>query len=210
MPLIYGADPNISTVSSTVGKELAKNAVFALLYAGLGILIYVAFRFEWRMGVATIIGLIHDVFFMVAMFSILRLEVDITFIAAVLTIVGYSINDTIVTFDRIRENLNRRGTINDVAELADIVNKSLRQTLGRSVNTVLTVIFVVVALMLLGAESIRPFSIALLIGLIAGTYSSIFISAQIWFDLKKREMKEKGAIKVDTEKKKWGSDEPVV
>ena len=207
---VYGADPNISTVSSTVGEELAQNAVFALLYAGLGILIYVAFRFEWRMGVATVIGLIHDVFFMLAIFSILRLEVDITFIAAVLTIVGYSINDTIVTFDRIRENLNRRGTINDVAELADIVNKSLRQTLGRSVNTVLTVIFVVVALMLLGAESIRPFSIALLIGLIAGTYSSIFISAQIWFDLKKREMKEKGAIKVDTEKKKWGSDEPVV
>ena len=207
---VYGADPNISTVSSTVGEELAKNAVFALLYAGLGILIYVAFRFEWRMGVATVIGLIHDVFFMLAIFSILRLEVDITFIAAVLTIVGYSINDTIVTFDRIRENLNRRGTINDVAELADIVNKSLRQTLGRSVNTVLTVIFVVVALMLLGAESIRPFSIALLIGLIAGTYSSIFISAQVWFDLKKREMKEKGAIKVDTEKKKWGSDEPVV
>ena len=96
-----------------------------------------AFRFEWRMGVATVIGLIHDVFFMLAVFSILRLEVDITFIAAVLTIVGYSINDTIVTFDRIRENLNRRGTINDVAELADIVNKSLRQTLGRSVNTVL-------------------------------------------------------------------------
>ena len=207
---VYGADPNISTVSSTVGEELAQNAVFALLYAGLGILIYVAFRFEWRMGVATVIGLIHDVFFMLAIFSILRLEVDITFIAAVLTIVGYSINDTIVTFDRIRENLNRRGTINDVAELADIVNKSLRQTLGRSVNTVLTVIFVVVALMLLGAESIRPFSIALLIGLIAGTYSSIFISAQIWFDLKKREMKEKGAIKVDKEKKKWGSDEPVV
>ena len=162
------------------------------------------------MGVATVIGLIHDVFFMLAIFSILRLEVDITFIAAVLTIVGYSINDTIVTFDRIRENLNRRGTMNDVAELADIVNKSLRQTLGRSVNTVLTVIFVVVALMLMGAEAIRPFSIALLIGLIAGTYSSIFISAQIWFDLKKREMKEKGAIKVNQEKKQWGSDEPVV
>src|SRR5690606_16036028 len=120
-------------VSSTVGKELAKNAVYALLYAALGILIYVAFRFEWRMGLATVIGLIHDVFFMLAIFSILRLEVDITFIAAVLTIVGYSINDTIVTFARIRENLNRRGTITDVSELADIVNKSLRQTLGRSV-----------------------------------------------------------------------------
>ena len=197
-------------MSSTVGEELAKNAVYALLFAALGILIYVAFRFEWRMGLATIIGLVHDVFFMIAIFSILRLEVDITFIAAVLTIVGYSINDTIVTFDRIRENLTRRGTINDVAELADIVNKSLRQTLGRSVNTVLTVIFVVVALMLLGAESIQPFAIALLIGLIAGTYSSIFISAQIWFELKKREMKNKGAIKGGKEKKQWGSDEPIV
>ncbi|MCZ2258388.1 protein translocase subunit SecDF [Sporosarcina sp. G11-34] len=206
----YGVDPNISTVSPTVGKELAKNAISALLYAMLGIIIYVAFRFEWRMGVATIIGLLHDVFFMVAIFSILRLEVDITFIAAVLTIVGYSINDTIVTFDRIRENINHRGRIDNVAELADIVNKSLRQTLGRSVNTVLTVVFVVVALMLLGAESIQTFSIALLIGLIAGTYSSIFISAQIWFDLKKREINKKGAIKVDETKKQWGSDEPVV
>lgn len=206
----YGAEPNISTVSSTVGKELAKNAFKALLFAALGIIIYVAFRFEWRMGVASIIGLIHDAFFMIALFSILRLEVDITFIAAVLTIVGYSINDTIVTFDRIRENLNRRGVIENEAELADIVNKSLRQTLGRSVNTVLTVIFVVVALMLLGAESIKTFSIALLVGLLAGTYSSIFISAQIWFDLKKREIKDKGTLNVKQEKKQWGSDEPVV
>lgn len=207
---VYGEEPNISTVSSTVGKELAKNALYALLVAGAGILIYVAFRFEWRMGLATILGLVHDVFFMIAIFSILRLEVDITFIAAVLTIVGYSINDTIVTFDRIRENLNKRGVIEEVSELADIVNKSLRQTLGRSVNTVLTVIFVVVALIALGASSIQPFAIALLIGLIAGTYSSIFISAQIWFDLKKREMKQKGSLKVEEKKKQWGSDEPVV
>jgi len=206
----YGADPNISTVSSTVGKELAKNAFYALLYAALGIVVYVAFRFEWRMGVASIIGLIHDAFFMVAVFSISRLEVDITFIAAVLTIVGYSINDTIVTFDRIRENLHKIGKIDSVATLAEIVNKSLRQTLGRSVNTVLTVIFVVVALIALGAEAIRPFSIALLIGLLAGTYSSIFISAQIWFDLKKKEFEKTGTLKVDKEKKQWGSDEPVV
>ncbi len=206
----FGSEPNISTVSNTVGKELVKNAIYALLIAGLGIIIYVAFRFEWRMGLSSIIGLLHDAFFMVALFSILRLEVDITFIAAVLTIVGYSINDTIVTFDRIRENIKHRGKIDDENELADIVNKSLRQTLGRSVNTVLTVILVVTALLVLGAESIRTFSIALLIGLIAGTYSSIFISAQIWFDLKRREIKNKGSIKIDKEKKQWGSDEPVV
>ncbi|CAM3112333.1 protein translocase subunit SecDF [Filibacter tadaridae] len=206
----YGEQPNISTVSSTVGRELAKNAFFALLFAALGIVIYVAFRFEWRMGLASILGLLHDAFFMVALFSILRLEVDITFIAAVLTIVGYSINDTIVTFDRIRENMTHRGKISDETELAEIVNKSLRQTLGRSVNTVLTVIFVVAALLILGAPSIQTFSIALLIGLVAGTYSSIFISAQIWFDLKKREIRKNGAISVDKEKKKFGSDEPVV
>lgn len=206
----YGADPNISTVSSTVGKELAKNAIYALLVAALGIIIYVAFRFEWRMGVASIVGLFHDAFFMIAFFSILRLEVDITFIAAVLTIVGYSINDTIVTFDRIRENLNRVGHIDNEDDLAIIVNKSLRQTLTRSVNTVLTVIFVVVALTLLGAESIQVFSIALLIGLLAGTYSSIFISAQIWFDLKKKELTKSGGLKVKKEKQQWGSDEPVV
>jgi SecD/SecF fusion protein len=207
---VYGEEPNVSSVSSTVGKELVENAIKALLFAAIGIIIYVAFRFEWRMGVASIIGLFHDAFFMIAFFSILRLEVDITFVAAVLTIIGYSINDTIVTFDRIRENLQRIGKIDNADALADIVNKSLRQTLGRSVNTVLTVILVVVALMFLGAESIQNFSIALLIGLLAGTYSSIFISAQIWFALKKREINKKGTIKVDKEKKQWGSDEPVV
>ncbi|MBD7908359.1 protein translocase subunit SecDF [Sporosarcina gallistercoris] len=206
----YGAEPNISTVSDKVGKELAENAIKALLLAALGIIIYVAFRFEWRMGVSAIIGLVHDAFFMIAIFSILRLEVDITFIAAVLTIVGYSINDTIVTFDRIRENLHKIGHLDNENDLADIINKSLRQTLGRSVNTVLTVLIVVVALIALGAEAIRPFSIALLIGLIAGTYSSIYISAQIWFDLKKREIKKHGKLKTVKEKKQWGSDEPIV
>ncbi|PID04157.1 MULTISPECIES: protein translocase subunit SecDF [unclassified Sporosarcina] len=206
----FGSEPNVSTVSNKVGKELVRNAIYALAFAALGIIIYVALRFEWRMGLAAIIGLLHDAFFMIAVFSILRLEVDITFIAAVLTIVGYSINDTIVTFDRIRENLNRSKHISEEKELATIVNKSLRQTLGRSVNTVLTVVFVVVALMALGAESIRPFSIALLIGLLAGTYSSIFISAQLWFDLKRKQILKNGGIKVEKEKKQWGSDEPVV
>ncbi len=206
----YGSEPNISTVSDTVGKELVQNAIKALAIASLGIIIYVAFRFEWRMGLSSIVGLLHDAFFMIAIFSILRLEVDITFIAAVLTIIGYSINDTIVTFDRIRENLQRSKLIDNEGELADIVNKSLRQTLGRSVNTVLTVIIVVVALMALGADSIRPFSIALLIGLLAGTYSSIFISAQLWFDLKKKEIAKNGGLKVEKEKKQWGSDEPIV
>lgn len=206
----FGIEPNVSSVSPTVGKELAKNAIKALLVAALGIVIYVAFRFEWRMGLASVISLLHDAFLMVSIFSILRLEVDITFIAAVLTIVGYSINDTIVTFDRIRENLHRSKKITTEEELATIVNKSLRQTLGRSVNTVLTVILVTVALLIFGAEGIRNFSIALLIGLIAGTYSSIFIAAQLWFDLKVKELRKTGGLDVKKVEKKWGSDEPVV
>ncbi|HWK24334.1 MAG TPA: protein translocase subunit SecDF [Ureibacillus sp.] len=206
----YGHEPNISTVSPTVGRELVKNAIKALVIAALGIIIYVAIRFEWRMGVGAIVSLLHDVFFMVAIFSFLRLEVDITFIAAILTIVGYSINDTIVTFDRIRENIDHRGKITTKEELATIVNKSLRQTMGRSVNTVLTVIIVVVALLLFGAPAIQNFSIALLIGLITGMYSSICIAAQIWYTLKAREMDKKGTAVEKKEKKQWGSDEPVV
>ncbi|WP_394187633.1 protein translocase subunit SecDF [Paenisporosarcina quisquiliarum] len=206
----YGTEPSISTVSPTVGEELAKNAVYALIIAAIGIIIYTAIRFEWRMGVAAIVSLMHDAFFMIAIFSVFRIEVDITFIAAILTIVGYSINDTIVTFDRIRENMKRSRKVESEEDLALIVNKSLRQTLGRSVNTVLTVVIVVTALLIFGADSIRNFSLALLIGLIAGTYSSIFIAAQLWFVLKKRELKKVGTIDVEAEEKKWGSDEPVV
>lgn len=206
----YGHKPTVSTVSPTVGKELVKNAIKALSLAALGIIIYVAIRFEWRMGIGAIVSLLHDVFLIVAVFSFMRLEVDITFIAAVLTIVGYSINDTIVTFDRMRENLDRYDTINDREVLANIVNKSLRQTMGRSVNTVLTVIIVVIALLIFGAPSIQNFSIALLIGLITGMYSSICIAAQIWYSLKIREMKKSDGQLHKKEKKQWGTDEPTV
>lgn len=209
----YGDDTEvvISTVSPTIGKELVSNAIKALVYAAIGIIIYVAVRFEWRMGVGTIVSLLHDVFFMIAIFSLFRIEIDITFIAAVLTIVGYSINDTIVTFDRIRENLHRVGVIKNAEDLAHIVNKSLRQTLTRSVNTVVTVLVVVIALMIFGATSIQTFSLALLIGLITGVYSSIYIAAQIWYVLKVRQMKKQGGkIDVGKKERKWGSDEPMV
>ncbi|MER1986025.1 MAG: protein translocase subunit SecDF [Solibacillus sp.] len=206
----FGHEPTLNTVSPTVGQELAKNAIKALLFSALGIIIYVAIRFEWRMGLGAVVSLVHDVFFIVAIFSVLRLEVDITFIAAVLTIVGYSINDTIVTFDRIRENIDHHEKITSKEQLAEIVNKSLRQTMGRSVNTVLTVIVVVIALIFLGAPSIQNFSIALLIGLVTGMYSSICIAAQVWYSLKVREMNKSGGAVVKKEKKQWGSDEPQV
>lgn len=205
----YGKSPSISSVSPTVGKELALSAMYSLLLAAVGIIIYVAFRFEWRMGVASIVALFHDAFFMIAFFSITRLEVDVTFIAAVLTIVGYSINDTIVTFDRIRDNLNRRRKIKTAKEIHDIVNAGIRQTLARSVNTVLTVLMTSVALAIFGSESIRNFSIALIVGLITGTYSSVFISAQIWFVLKKRQLKKHGSILIQ-KARRTRVDEPQV
>lgn len=192
---LYGIEPNISTVSPTVGKELARNALIGVAIASIGIIIYVSIRFEFYMALAAVLALLHDAFFIVSFFSITRLEVDITFIAAVLTIIGYSINDTIVTFDRIKENMGKAKKIKTFEQLAEIVNKSLRQTFTRSINTVLTVIFAVVALILFGSSSILNFSIALLVGLIAGVYSSLFIASQLWLvwkwkQIEKRSVKE--------------------
>jgi SecD/SecF fusion protein len=206
---IYGSEPNISTVSPVVGKELAKNAMIAVAIASIGIILYVSVRFEWRMALAAIVALLHDVFFIIVLFSFTRLEVDLTFIAAVLTIVGYSINDTIVTFDRMRENLAKKKRIKAYEELADVVNSSLRQTLGRSVNTVLTVVIAVVALLLLGSSSILNFSLALLIGLVVGVYSSIFIAAQLWLVMKAKELKQKGVL-ITEKVKRERTDEPQV
>lgn len=206
---MYGAEPNVSTVSPTIGKELAKNAFIALVLASIGIVLYVTIRFEMRMALPAIIALLHDAFFIIALFSLLRLEIDLTFIAAVLTIIGYSINDTIVTFDRIRENLQRKRRLKTPEDIAEVVNKSLRQTMGRSMNTVLTVVITVVALLIFGSETIWNFSLALLLGLIAGTYSSIFIAAQLYYVLKTKELKKKGVINTYKEKRKI-SDEPQV
>ncbi|MBI0576471.1 protein translocase subunit SecDF [Neobacillus cucumis] len=205
----FGEEPSVSTVSPTVGKELAKNAFYAVLIASIGIIIYVTVRFEMYMAIAAIASLLHDAFFMVAFFSITRLEVDLTFIAAVLTIVGYSINDTIVTFDRMRENMHKKKRLKTFQDIADVVNVSIRQTLTRSLNTVFTVLITVVALMIFGSESIRNFSIALFVGLVVGVYSSIFIAASLWVVFKARELKKKGVIKTVKEKKKY-SDQPQV
>ncbi|MBM7660693.1 SecD/SecF fusion protein [Bacillus mesophilus] len=194
----YGAEPNVSTVSPTVGKELAKNAFISVLIASIGIIIYVTIRFEIYMAIAAIVALLHDAFFIIAFFSLLRLEVDLTFIAAVLTIVGYSINDTIVTFDRIREIMKIRGKkVKTFDDLASVVNDSLRQTLGRSVSTIFTVVIVTVALLLLGSSAITNFSLALLVGLIAGTYSSLFIAAQLWLIWKSKTLGKKKARPVE-------------
>lgn len=184
-------DPNISSVSPTVGKELARNAFISVIFASIGIIIYVTIRFEILYGVAAIVALLHDAFIILAIFSIVQMEVNLPFIAAVLTIVGYSINDTIVTFDRIRENLKLEKKVKSFEDLARVVNKSLVQTLARSINTVLTVMFAAGALLIFGGEAIRTFSFALLVGLVAGTYSSLFIAAQLWLVWKSKTLNKK-------------------
>ncbi|SEN35479.1 protein translocase subunit SecF [Lihuaxuella thermophila] len=186
-------------VDPIIGRELAKNAIISVLIASIGIIIYVTLRFEYRFAVAAILALFYDAIFTVGMFSILQLEVDIVFIAAILTIVGYSVNDTIVIFDRIRENLNIVKPTK-WEELSKVVNDSIHQTLTRSINTVLTVVFAAFALWLLGGESISNFSLALLFGLISGAYSSIFVASQIWVSWKWRSMqKEKAGDKLAAE-----------
>lgn len=180
----YGQEPNISTVSPQVGEELAMNALISVLIAAVGIIIYVTIRFQFLYALAAIVALFHDAFFIIVVFSALQLEVNVPFIAAVLTIVGYSINDTIVTFDRIRENMAKEEEVSTFEHLSAVVDKSLNQTLGRSISTVLTVVFAAVSLYVFGGEAIRSFSFALIIGLIAGTYSSLFLAAQLWVSWK--------------------------
>ncbi|KAK60369.1 export membrane protein SecF [Staphylococcus lugdunensis VCU148] len=206
----FGHSPSVNTVSPVIGQELAKNALKALIYASIGIIIYVSLRFEWRMGLSSVLALLHDAFMIVAVFSLFRIEVDITFIAAVLTIIGYSINDTIVTFDRVRENLHKLKVITSPEQIDDIVNRSIRQTMTRSINTVLTVIVVVVAILLFGAPSIFNFSLALLVGLISGVFSSIFIAVPLWGIMKKRQLKKSDKGKLVVYKEKKSNDEKIL
>ncbi|ADH99963.1 protein translocase subunit SecF [Salisediminibacterium selenitireducens] len=188
---VYGNEPTVSTVTPIVGEELARNAVISVLIASVGIIIYVTFRFELLYGISAIVALFHDALLILVIFSILQMEVNIPFIAAVLTIVGYSINDTIVTFDRIRENMSYEKKLKGFEDVARVVNKSLVQTLARSINTVLTVLFAAGALFIFGGEGLRTFSLALVVGLLAGTYSSLFIAAQVFLELKTRQIKKR-------------------
>ncbi|MBO9610304.1 MAG: protein translocase subunit SecD [Paenibacillaceae bacterium] len=187
---VVGVEAN--TVDPEIARELARQAMLAVAVASLGILLYVMFRFEWRFAASAIVALLHDVFFVISLFSLFRLEVNLPFIAAMLTIIGYSINDTVVIFDRIRENL-RFARAQTSADLTRIVNASINQTLARSVNTVVAVLFASVALLVWGSESIRLFSLAMTVGLVVGMYSSIFIASQLWLLLKKRSLKAGGA-----------------
>ncbi len=179
-----GVSSEVNTVDPELAKEQLRNAIIGVLVASVGIVLYVILRFEWRFAFASIASLFLDAFVVISVFSLFGLEVSLTFIAAVLTIIGYSINDTIVIFDRIRENL-RFAKLKNEDDLAQLVNNSIWQTFTRSINTGVTVLFAAIALYIFGSESIRLFSLAIIIGTVAGAYSSIGVASQLWFILKK-------------------------
>ena len=173
-------------IGPSVGKELSRNAIIAVLVACVAMLVYIAIRFEFTFGVAAIGALIHDVLITLSVYAIFDIPVNSSFIAAMLTIVGYSINDTIVVFDRIRENNHSMRRSNP----AEIANKSINKTLARSINTSLTTLIIIGAVNIF-VPTVREFSFPLLIGIAAGAYSSIFIASPIWVILKNKMNKKK-------------------
>lgn len=163
----------VEFVGPQVGGELVEQGVLAMLIALLGILIYVAFRFEWRLAVGTIAATVHDVVFTVGVFSLLQIEFDLTVLAAVLAVIGYSVNDTVVVLDRIRENFRRMRKETTL----EVMNSAINQTLSRTLMTSVTTLLAVIVLYFFGGPAMRGFSIAMIIGIVVGTYSSIYIAS---------------------------------
>lgn len=192
----YDAKVNIGVVSNVVQRELIKNAILSVLLALVGIILYVSFRFKFSYAVSGVVALLHDVLIMIALFGIFNIEVSSMFIAALLAIIGYSINDTIVTFDRIREKLkNEDESKLSYDEFYDLCNISIRETFGRTINTTITTLIPVITLIILGSSEILSFNLAMLIGLIAGTYSTIFIATALFLVLEKKNLGKPKKVK---------------
>jgi len=192
----------VDIVGPTVGAELKEKGIMSLVLAMIGILIYVAFRFEWRFAVASIIALIHDISIALGAITLVGLDVNLDVLAALLTILGYSLNDTIIVFDRIREGVTNSKKV----DLTDIINESVTRTLARTTLTSLTTFFVVFTLFMFGGEIIHAFAFTLLVGVIVGTYSSIFVASPIllWFgfDVKSYHVKLAAKAKREAEKQR--------
>ncbi len=192
-----------SKVGATVADDIKTSSLEAMIVAFIAIFLYILLRFrKWQFSLASIVALIHDTLFVIAAFAIASafgatFEIDQVFIAAVLTVIGYSINDTVIVFDRIRENIENRGTI----KLVKVFNDSINQTLGRTLITSFTTLIVVIVLLLFGGEVLRGFSFALFVGIVVGTYSSIYIATPIVVDLMKREIENEGATTAKDAKK---------
>ncbi len=195
----------VDIVGPKVGGELREKGVMAMLLAILGILIYVAVRFEWRFAVASIAALIHDVSIAMGAISLIAIDVNLDVLAALLTLLGYSLNDTIIVFDRIREGI----TGSKSTDLAEVINESVTKTLSRTTLTSLTTFFVVLTLFMFGGEIIHAFAFTLVVGIVVGTYSSIFVASPIllWFgfDIKRYRAKLAEAAKRRAEKDKMRS-----
>jgi preprotein translocase subunit SecF len=192
----------VDIVGPKVGNELKEKGIMSLILATIGILIYVAFRFEWRFAVASIVALVHDVSIALGAITLIGLDVNLDVLAALLTILGYSLNDTIIVFDRIREGV----TDNRNSALFDTINESVTRTLARTTLTSLTTFFVVFTLFMFGGEIINAFAFTLLVGVAVGTYSSIFVASPIllWFgfDVKKYHIKLAEKAKREAEKER--------
>lgn len=170
-------------VDPIVGRELRDKALLATVIASIGMIIYITLRFEFKFAITAILAVLHDALVVLGFFAVFKIPINAPFIAAILTILGYSINDTIVIYDRIRENMR----LLHKETLDKIVNTSLKQTLMRSINTSLTTLLAIIMLYFFGGETIKDFTLALIIGIIAGTYSSIFIASPLWYTWKKTE-----------------------
>lgn len=182
-------------VGAVMGSELTMQAIIAMLISWVLIVVYISYRFEFKFAIAAVLGLMHDIFVVLSVFSILQKEVDASFVAALMTVVGYSTNDKIVIFDRIRENLKlhfRRG-----GDIVELVNTSIYQTLTRSIYTVLTVLFTTVALFFFGGDTTKNFSFAMLVGFTVGAYSSIFTSSPLWVTFRNYADSKRAAVKAE-------------
>ena len=183
----FGVSENLitsETISSTISGEMKSDTILAVVIAIIGMLIYIRIRFsDIRFGISSIVALLHDVLVVIAFYAVARVSVGNTFIACLLTIVGYSINATIVVFDRVRENM---AVMTKKDTLEDVVNKSITQTLTRSIFTSLTTLIMVVALYILGVTSIRDFALPLIVGIICGAYSSVCLAGALWCVLRKK------------------------
>ena len=165
-------------VGATMGTELIMNAIYATIISWLLIIAYVSYRFEFKFGISAVLGLAHNVIIVLGAFALTQRQIDSSFVAALLTIIGYSINDTIVIFDRIRENLKLHFRKN--GDIVELVNTSIYQTMTRSIYTVSTVLFATFALYFFGGDTTKDFAFALLIGFFCGAYTSIFIASPLW------------------------------
>ncbi len=181
----------VQSVGGIISGELQRNAFLAMLIASMGMVIYITFRFEYRFALTAIVALLHDAMIVLAFFSLFRVEINSPFVAAVLMIFGYSINDTIVIFDRIRENMKSRRK----ETMAEVVNNSINASLTRSFYTSVTTLCVLLTLFAFGGVTLRPFMSALLVGVVAGTYSSIFVASPLWLAWKEKEISNKARAK---------------